>query len=96
MAKPAIATEKNLALKLFTALGIDDDEEALCLFKIASLDPTGMRSLKAKAFFDSREWDSKDKLQFCFITGSHCNGRIGSTSIYLSGIDIFLGKTPAQ
>ena len=96
MAKPDIATKANLALKLFTALGRDDYEEAIHMFKSASLDPTDMQSSKAKAFVHSGEWDSKDKLQFCFITGSHCNGRIGSTSIYLSGIDIFLGKTPAQ
>ena len=81
MAKTAIATKVNLALKLFTALGIDDDEEALCLFKSASLDPTGIQSSKAKAFVDSGECYSKDKLQIRLITGSHCNGRIGSISI---------------
>ena len=53
MDKPDITTKVNLALKLFTALGRDDDEEAICLFKSASLDPTGMQSSKAKEFFDS-------------------------------------------
>ena len=48
MSKPAIATEMNLALKFSTALGRDDDDEALHLFKSASLDPTGMHSSKAK------------------------------------------------
>ena len=48
MAKTAIATESNLMLKFFAALGRDDDEEYLCLFKSASLDPTDMQSLKAK------------------------------------------------
>ena len=81
----------NLTLKFFTALGRDDDEEALRLFKSASLDPTGMQSLKAKAFFNSREWYSRDKLQIILINGSHCNGRIVSTSFPPSG-----GKTPAQ
>ena len=47
MAKPDIATKVNLALKFFTALGRDDDEEALRLFKSASLDPTGMQSLNS-------------------------------------------------
>ena len=56
MAKLDIATKLNLALKFFTAPGRDDDEEALCLSKSASLDPTGMQSLKAKEFFDSGEW----------------------------------------
>ena len=79
MAKLDIATKLNLALKFFTAPGRDDDEEALCLFKSASLDPTGMQSLKAKEFGDSGEWESKDKLQIRLITGSHCNGRIGAT-----------------
>ena len=49
------------------------------MFKSASLDPTGMQSLKAESFVDSGECDSKDKLQIRLITGSHCNGRIGST-----------------
>ena len=40
MAKPAIATEVNLALKFFTALGRDDDEEVLRLFKSTSFDPS--------------------------------------------------------
>ena len=53
MVKPDIATKVNLALKFFTALVIDDDEEALCLLKSASFDPTGMQSLKAKEFVDS-------------------------------------------
>ena len=53
MVKPDIATKVNLALKFFTALIIDDDEEALCLLKSASFDPTGMQSLKAKEFVDS-------------------------------------------
>ena len=92
MAKPAIANEANLLLKFFTALGRDDDEEALHLFKIVSLDPTGMQSLKAKSFVDSGEWEFKDKLQISLITGSHCNERIGSTSISPSGIDQFCGK----
>ena len=74
-------------LKFFSALGIDDDEEAICLFKSAYLDPTVMHSLKAKAFFDSREWYSKDKLQIRLITGSHCNGKIGSALISPSGVD---------
>ena len=87
MDKPSIATEVNLDLKFFTALGIDDDEEDICLFKSAYLDPTAMHSLKAKAFFDSREWYSKDKLQIILITGSHFNGRIVSTSFYPSGVD---------
>ena len=69
----------NLALKFFTELGRDDDEEALRLFNSASLDTKGMQRLKAKEFVDSGEWDSKDKLQIRLITGSHCNGRIGAT-----------------
>ena len=40
MSKPAIANEVNLALKFSTALGRNDDDEALHLFKSASLDPT--------------------------------------------------------
>ena len=44
----AIAIKANLMLKFFAALGRDDDEEYLCLFKSASLDPTDMQSLKAK------------------------------------------------
>ena len=51
MAKPDIATEVNLTLKFFTALGRDNDEGALSLFKSASLDPTGMHILKAKVFY---------------------------------------------
>ena len=78
MAKPAIATKVNFAFKSFTALGRDDDEEALCLFKISFLDPIGMQSLKEKAFVESGEWDSKNKLQICLINSSHCNGWIGS------------------
>ena len=92
MAKPDIATEVNLTLKFFTALGRDDDEEALCLFKIASLDPTGMQSSKAKTFVDSGECDSKDKLQIRLISDSYFNGWIGSTSVYPSGVDQFCGK----
>ena len=92
MAKPAIATKVNLALKLFTALGRDDEEEAPHLFKSASLDHTSMHILKANIFFDSWEWYSKDKLQIILITGSYCNGRIGLTSISLSRIDWFSGK----
>ena len=52
MDKPSIATKVNLVLKLFTALGIGDDEEYCCLFKRAYLDPTGMQSLKEKVFVD--------------------------------------------
>ena len=52
MDKPAISTKVNLVLKFFTALGRDDDEEALCIFKSASLYPTGMQSLKAKVIVD--------------------------------------------
>ena len=48
MDKPAINTKVNLRLKLFTELVRDDDKEALCLFKIAYLDPTAMQILKAK------------------------------------------------
>ena len=92
MAKPDIATKANLALKLFTALGRDDYEEAIHMFKSASLDPTDMQSSKAKAFVHSGEWDSKDKLQICLITGSHYNVQIGSTSISTSGIDQFYWK----
>ena len=47
---------------------------------------------EGESIFDSGEWDSKDKLEICLITGSHCNGRIGSTSISPSGIDRFCGK----
>ena len=92
MAKPAIATEVNIALKLFTAPDRDAGEELLCMFKSASLDPTGVQSLKAKAFFDSGEWNSKDKLQICLIAGSHCNRRICSNLIFPSGVDNFGGK----
>ena len=77
----------KIALKFCTALDLDDSEEALCLFKSASLDTNGMQSLKEKSFFDSREWYSKDKLQIRLITGSHCNGKIGSALISPSGVD---------
>ena len=92
MAKPDIATKVNLALKFFTELGRDDDEEALRLFNSASLDTKGMQRLKAKEFVDSGEWDSKDKLQIRLITVPHSNGRIGSTPIYHSGVGQFCGK----
>ena len=92
MAKPDIATEVNLTLKFFTALGRDDDEEVLRLFKSASLDPTGMQSSKAKTFVDSGECDSKDKLQIRLISDSYFNGWIGSTSVYPSGVDQFCRK----
>ena len=52
MAKPAITTEVNLALTFFTALGRDYDEGDLRLFKITSLDPSDMKSPKAKLFVD--------------------------------------------
>ena len=42
MAKPDIATKVNLTLKFYTALGKYDDEEALSLFKRASLGLTGI------------------------------------------------------
>ena len=48
MAKPDMDNEVNLTLKFFTAIGRNNDVEALRLFKSASLDPTGMQSLKAK------------------------------------------------
>ena len=51
-----------------------------------------MQSSKAKALVDSGEWESKDKLQIRLITGSHYNGRIGSTSISPSRVDRFCGK----
>ena len=54
MAKPAIATKANFTLKLFNALGIDDDEEVIHLFNRDSFDPR-MQSLKAKSFVDSGE-----------------------------------------
>ena len=88
MAKPAIATKVNLALKFFTALGRDENKESLCLFKSAYFDPsTGMHGSKSKSFVDSGEWDTKDKLQIRLITGSHYNGQIGLTSTSPSGID---------
>ena len=79
MDKLAIDTEANLALKFSTALGRYDDKEALRIFKSASSDPTGMQISKEKEMFYSGEWESRDKLQICLITGSHCNGHIGST-----------------
>ena len=79
MAKPDIDTKVKLALKFFTAFGIADDKEPLCMFKSAYLDSAVMQILKVKAFVDSGEWESKDKLQIRLITGSHCNGRIGAT-----------------
>ena len=54
MAKPAIATKTNSVLKLFNALGRDDDEEVLHLFNRASFDPS-TPSLKVKSFVDSGE-----------------------------------------
>ena len=42
MAKPDIATKVNLTLKFFAAFGRENDEEALHLFKSASLNPTVM------------------------------------------------------
>ena len=92
MGKLDIATKVNLTLKLFTALVRNNYEEALCLLKIASLDTTGIQSSKAKAFVDSGECDSKDKLQIFFFTRSHCNECIGLTSISPSGVDQFYGK----
>ena len=91
--KGDIATKKNLVPNFFTALGIDDDNKDLCLFKIVSVDPsTGMHISKANTFVDSGEWDSKEKNQISLITESHFNGRFGSTSISPLGIDIFFGK----
>ena len=55
MAKPAITTKVNLTLKLFTTLGRYDNEESLCLFNSASLDPTGIQIPKEKSFVDSGE-----------------------------------------
>ena len=51
-----------------------------------------MHSSKAKSFIASGGWDTKDKIRIRLITGSHCNGRIGSTSISPSGINQFCGK----
>ena len=51
-----------------------------------------MQSSRAKLFVDSVEWDSEDKLQIRLITGSHCNRRVGSTSISPSGVDLLCGK----
>ena len=42
MGKTAISTEVNLAHKFFTALGRDDDEEVICMFKSTSFDNAGM------------------------------------------------------
>ena len=92
MAKHAITAKANLKLKLFTAIGIYDYEEDLGMFKSDYLYPTDMQSLKTKAFINYGEWDSKDKLQIRLITSSHCNRRIGSTSISPSGIDQYCGK----
>ena len=96
MDKLAISTEVNLTLNFFTAVGRDNYKEAFRLFNSASLGPTIMQSLKAKFFVDSGEWEYKDKLQIRLITGSHCNGQIGSTLISPSGVDFFSRKTPAQ
>ena len=51
MAKTDIDIEVNLVLKFFSALGIDDDEEALLLFKSAFFDPS--RRVTAQDFLFS-------------------------------------------
>ena len=59
MDKPDIDTDMNLALKIFTGFGRDDDEEYICLNRGASLDPNGTHNYKAKGFVDSGEMGLK-------------------------------------
>jgi hypothetical protein len=63
MVKPTVSTEDSVATKFFAGLIRDNDEEAMQIFCDASLDPFGVSTPRAKAYLESGEWDTKDKLK---------------------------------
>jgi hypothetical protein len=93
MVKPSVSTDESVASKFLEALGKDDDEEALHVFKDSSLNNvTGSPSPWTSSFIKSGEWDAKVKLQIKLMSSVSCPGQIRSTSSSPSGVEQFCGN----
>jgi hypothetical protein len=84
-----LTTYDAVATEFVAALGKDNDEDALRLFRECSLQSTDAPIPRAKVYFDSGEWDTNDKLPIKLIVDSSCFGRIDSTSPSPLGVERF-------
>jgi hypothetical protein len=88
-----IVADSSTTVKLFVALGWNQDEEALRLMKEHSLDPeTGAPTPRTKAYIATGEWDAKERIESRLIVDDNCTGRIGMTAASPSGVDRFCRK----